>query len=495
MSRVSSHSTSEETVVIAGGVSVPEMTRPQGSRFANYELLEVIAHGGMGVVHKARQISLNRVVALKMILSGQFAGEAEIKRFHTEAEAAAKLNHPNIVGIYEVGLLEGQHFFSMQYIQGRGLDQLQAEGRFDEEGGKAAARLMAKIARAVWYAHERGILHRDLKPANILIDADHEPHVLDFGLAKRIGADSNLTMEGAVLGTPSFMAPEQAAGKTSELGPATDIYGLGAILYFLLTGRPPFAAASPLDTLVQVLEGEVIVPRVINRRVAGDLERICLRCLEKAPDRRYATAGALAEDLERFVRNEPVQTRPPGLRALLLDWTRRQPALVSRLAGLGICMVIAQVTFLYRPSVSFGRHAAIVSVLGLWVLMSVICQWALQKERWGKLVPFIWTGVDTLCLTTVLWIDDAMHGPLVGSFLVLIAVSGLWFRALVVGVTTVLSMLGFSFLVLGDLFHGHKLAQTNWHVAFLVLLALTGCTVAYQVHRVRSLSRFYAGRQ
>ena len=485
---------SGETIVITEEALKPPTVEPKGRRFADYELLEEIAHGGMGVVYKARQISLNRLVALKMILTGQLASEAEVKRFHTEAEAAANLNHPNIVGIYEVGVHEGQHYFSMQYIQGRSLAQLGAEGPWAAGGGKEAAQLMAKIARAVQYAHERRILHRDLKPANILIAADGQPHVLDFGLARRIGADSSLTMEGAVLGTPSFMAPEQAAGKTKELGAAADIYGLGAILYFLLTGRPPFVAASPLDTLAQVLEGEVIVPRVINPRVARALERICLRCLEKSPESRYATAGALAEDLERFVRDEPVQARPPGLRSLLLHWMRQQPALVSRLIGLGICIVIAQMTFHYHPTLSLAEHTRIVSALGIWALLSVICQWALEQERWSKFVPFIWATVDAVCLTAILWLDEAMPGPLTGCFPVLVAQSGLWFRAPLVAVTTLLAMLGYTFLVFDDFFRHHRLEHVNWHVAFLVLLVLTGCAVAYQVHRVRALSRFYNRR-
>ena len=486
---------SAETIVISEGALVPELAEPKARCFADYELLEEIAHGAMGVVYKARQISLNRLVAIKMILTGQFATEAEVKRFHTEAEAAANLNHPNLVGIYEVGNYAGQHYFSMQYIQGRSLAQLEMGERWVTGGGKEAARLVAKVARAVQHAHERGILHRDLKPANILIDADGEPYGLDFGVARRIGADSSLTMEGAVLGTPSFMAPEQAAGKTKELGAAADIYGLGAILYFLLTGRPPFVAASPLDTLVQVLEGEVIVPRVINPSLGRDLERICLRCLEKLPERRYSTAGALAEDLERFVRDEPVQARPPGLRPFLLHWARRQPALVLRLVGLGLCMVIAQVTFHYYPSVSVAQHTRIVSALGIWILSSVICQWVLEQERWNNLVPFIWAAVDAVCLTAVLWLDEAVPGPLIGCFPVLVAGSGLWFRARVVGVTTILAMLGNSFLVFDDFLRRHRFEQVNWHIAFLLLLALTGCAVAYQVHRGRALSRFYERRR
>jgi len=462
--------------------------------FGDYELLEEISHGGMGVVYKARQISLNRLVALKLILAGRLASEAEVKRFHAEAKAAANLTHPNIVGIYEVGLVEGQHFFSMQYIDGRSLHQLESDGRWRADAGKQAAQLVATVARTVQFAHDRGILHRDLKPANILIDADGEPHVSDFGLARRIGADSGLTMEGAVLGTPSFMAPEQAAGKTKELSAAADIYSLGAVLYFLLTGRPPFAAASPLDTLVQVLEGEVVVPRAINPRVARDLERICLRCLEKSPDRRYATVGTLAKDLERFIRDEPVHVRPPGLQPLLIHWMRCQPALVLRLIGLGISVAIAEVTNYCHPTVSRAQFTRIVSVLWIWAFLSVLCQWALERERWRDYVPFLWVTVDTVCLTAILWLDEAFPGPLIATFPVLVAASGLWFRAPLVGLATLLSMLGYSFLAWDDFSRRGRLEQLNWHIVFLVLLVLTGSAVAYQVHRVRALSRFYERR-
>ena len=337
-------------------------------------------------------------------------------------------------------------------------------------------------------------MHHDLKPANILIDAEGEPHVSDFGVARRMGADSGLTMEGAVVGTPSFMAPEQAAGKTKELTAAADIYSLGAILYFLLTGRPPFVAASTLDTLVQVLEGEVIVPRVINPLVARDLERICLCCLEKSPETRYATSATLAEDLERFVRDEPVQARPPGLKPFLIHWMRRQPALVSRLIGLGICVAVAQVKFHYLPAVSLAEHARIMSTLGIWASLSVICQCVLERERWSKLVPFLWVAVDTVCLTAALWFTEDMPGPLLASFVVLIAMSGLWFRTPLVGLATSLAVVAYSFLVFDDFIRHHQLEHLNWHILFLVFLVLTGGAVAYQVHCVRALSRFYDRR-
>jgi eukaryotic-like serine/threonine-protein kinase len=481
-----------KTVVLPQTTFCSNLDHPPA--YGDYELLEEIARGGMGVVYKARQKSLNRLVALKMILAGQLASDLDVKRFHTEAEAAANLSHPNIVGIYEVGCLNGQHFFSMQFVEGRSLSQLQADGSWRTDRGRAAAELVAKVARAVHYAHAHGILHRDLKPGNVLIDANGEPHVLDFGLARRIGADSSLTLEGSVVGTPGFMAPEQAAGKNRELGIPSDIYSLGAILYFLLTGRPPFVAASALDTLVQVLEGEVIPPRLITPNVARDLERICLRCLEKSPAQRYPSAAALADDLDRFLRDETVQARPPGLRAFLRHWIRHQPALVSRLAGLAICLLIAQLTYLYYPSVTPARHLRIMSVLGIWALLSTLCQWALEKERWNNLVPYLWATADVACLTAFLWLDDALRGPLIASFVVLIATSGLWFRVPVVGLTTVLAIVGYGLLLGAEFNQAHHLEQVNWHIAFLVLLSLTAGAVAYQVHRVKALSRFYRRR-
>ncbi len=247
--------------------------------FGDYELLEEIARGGMGVVYKARQVSLNRVVAVKMILTGQFASEAEVNRFRSEAQAAASLNHRNIVGIYEVGEHQGHHYYSMPFLEGRNLAQLVESGQWRPGDGTEAARLVAKIARAVQYAHDAGIVHRDLKPGNILLGPDGEPRVTDFGLAKQVRGKAHLTLTGHLMGTPSFMAPEQARGRSGECSPATDIYSLGAVLYYLLTGRPPFVADSALDALLLVLEGEAVLPRRINPLVSGPLEYICLRCL------------------------------------------------------------------------------------------------------------------------------------------------------------------------------------------------------------------------
>ena len=278
-----------------------------GQRFGEYELLTEIARGGMGVVYRARHTTLDRVVALKMILAGRLANPEDVWRFRTEAEAAAKLQHPNIVAVHDVGDCDGQHYFTMEYIAGTSLDRRLVQGPL---ACRAAARYVRILARAVAYAHKQGILHRDLKPSNILIDVEDEPHVTDFGLAKRLGpASSGQTRSGAILGTPSYMSPEQAQGKTNELGPSCDVYSLGAILYELITGRPPFRAETPLDTVMQVIDHQPVPPRLLNPKIDHDLETICLKCLEKNPQGRYASAEELGEDLQRYLNGDSISAR------------------------------------------------------------------------------------------------------------------------------------------------------------------------------------------
>ena len=287
--------------------------------FGEYELLGELGHGGMGVVYKARQPLLDRVVALKMLRSGEWASPADLARFAGEAQAAAQLDHPHIVPVYEVGEFAGQAFFTMKYITGTTLSRQLADGPLQP---RAAAQLLAPICRAIHFAHQRGVLHRDLKPSNILIDREGLPHVADFGLAKRLESGLDLTVTGAVLGTPSYMAPEQAAGERKQLGPATDVYSLGAILYHTLTGRPPFQAASPVDTVLLVIEQEPLPPRVVNPRADRELEMICLKCLQKPSELRYASAEQLAQDLEAYLNDEPIAARSGMFSQVMTRWFR-----------------------------------------------------------------------------------------------------------------------------------------------------------------------------
>lgn len=305
--------------------------------FGDYDLIHEIARGGMGVVYKARQRTLNRPVALKMILAGQFAGEADIQRFHTEAEAAAQLDHPGIVPIFEIGQHGGQHYFSMGYIDGESFAQKLSDGPLPP---RDAAVLVKKICDAMAYAHEHGVIHRDLKPANILIDANGQPKVTDFGLAKRTEADSHLTGTGQILGTPAFMPPEQASGKLAEVTALADLYAIGAILYCGLTGRPPFQAASSIDTLLQVLEKEPIPPKQLNQAVPVDLETICLKCLSKDPRKRYESAAELGIELQRYLDGEPILARPVGHMERAWRWCRRKPLV----AGLGLAALLLLVS-------------------------------------------------------------------------------------------------------------------------------------------------------
>ncbi|MGE3807661.1 MAG: serine/threonine-protein kinase, partial [Gemmataceae bacterium] len=294
-------------------------------RLDDYELVAEIARGGMGIVYKARQLSLHRIVALKMILAGRQASPSDVQRFRAEAELAASLDHPSIVPIYEVNSCEGIPFFSMKLIEG---SNLAARDPRWQQDPRAAAKLVAQVARAVHHAHQRGLLHRDLKPANVLLDDQDHPYVTDFGLAKLLQHDDSITPSGGIVGTPRYMAPEQLKPR-GPLTTASDVHGLGCILFEILTGRPAFPAASPAEALRTILEVEVDRPGTLNPRVPLDLETICLKCLEKEPGRRYSSAEALAEDLERFLQHEPIHARQISRAGRLLRWGRRRPVVAG----------------------------------------------------------------------------------------------------------------------------------------------------------------------
>ncbi len=309
-----------------------DLSEPVGKRFGEYELLQEVARGGMGVIYKARHVKLNRIAALKMILSGRFSSKEELQRFHIEAEAAAKLDHPGIVPVYEIGEFEDQAFFAMKFIEGGSLAERLQDFQADPQ---AAIAMLAKVASAVHHAHQRGILHRDLKPANILIDEDDQPRITDLGLAKNTTDGSNLTNTGAVLGTPSYMPPEQATGDAA-VTTAADVYSLGAIMYELLTGMPPFRGESAMETVLQVRDGQLVPPRKRNAGIDRDLEVICLKCLERNPDERYASALALAKDLEAWLTNEPISVGAPSFLAQTQRWFRQN----RRVAYIGFAVIM-----------------------------------------------------------------------------------------------------------------------------------------------------------
>jgi serine/threonine protein kinase/Tfp pilus assembly protein PilF len=312
-------------------VNVDPAPSPMSMDFGDYELLEQIGRGGQGVVFRARQKSLNRIVALKVINLGQWASEAHVKRFRREAEAAARLEHPCIVPIYEVGERDGSCYFSMKFIEGGQLDEVVKRMPMSI---RQAAELVAKVTRTLQYAHEHGIVHRDIKPGNILLDAKSEPHLTDFGLARLVESESSVTHTLDVLGTPSYMAPEQAVGNNAAVSSVTDVYGIGAVLYQLLTGHPPFAGGTTYETIKLLRDTEPRPPRVLNPKVDRDLSTICLKCLEKDRKRRYPSALALAEDLERWLKHEPILARHIGVFARGRKWVRRNPTTALLAASL-----------------------------------------------------------------------------------------------------------------------------------------------------------------
>jgi serine/threonine-protein kinase len=464
--------------------------------FGHYELLGELGRGGMGVVYRARQQELDRVVALKMILQSHLASPEVVRRFQAEAKAAAKLRHSHIVQIHEVGQLHGQDYFTMECIEGQSLAQRLNGRKLDLP---TAVRLVAAIARAVDYLHHQGVVHRDLKPSNILLDADGNPYLTDFGLAKVfLQTESQHTATGVIAGTPSYMAPEQAAGHTAEIGPAADIYSLGAILYELLTGQPPFAADNPLDVLLDVLSGDPLLPRRINPKIPRPLELICLKCLSKSPGDRYSSAAALADDLDRFARGEPPLVRPPSSMQRFWSWTRRQPALASRLIGLSLFWLVDMLNYLLGVGgVNTAFHLHVSAVIVAWMGASVVCQQFLERRPWSLPARFVWGTLDSLLLLVVLlFIANGAASPLIVGYPLVIVASGLWFRVRYVWFMTTLSIISYGILIIDFYYlrpwlHNKQFAGFDRHIIFLVSLVILAAIVAYLVQRVRMLSSFY----
>lgn len=453
--------------------------------FGPYELEEELGRGGMGVVYLARHRALRTHFALKMIRASEFAAADEIRRFFQEARAAAQLRHPHIVSVHDAGEIGQCPFLVMRYVRGETLAVRLKRGLPESS---ETARIMQAVARAVQYLHEQGIVHRDLKPSNILLDESGQPQVTDFGLIKLFRLDGERTATGAVIGTPAYMAPEQAWGRPEQVGPACDIYSLGAILYQCLAGRPPFPEERPLDQILRLRDADPRPPRSLNREVPEELEQICLRCLEKQPQNRYGSAGMLADDLRRFLDREPIALPAISWSKRFQRWLRREPALVSHLIGFAVIAVIEQVVSLTTRQPR-EAYLPVMSVLGVWTVLAVIMQKLLHRElNWVKLV---WVGVDGILFTAAVAFAEGPIESLVVGYALLIAASGLWYQTSLVWLMTVVSIV--SYLLLTSTQGG---SRAPLHYPFIVtgILGVIGGCVAALVRRIRKLLHQATGR-
>lgn len=438
-----------------------------GQSFGDYQIQELIARGGMGVVYKARQVSLNRRVALKMILAGEIADNEEVQRFRSEAEAAAKLEHPFIVPIYEVGCIDHCHYISMSFIDGPSLADRIAQGPLPPY---QATELIQKISQAVAYAHDRQIIHRDLKPANILLARKHDqaesamvandsqrqlektfyeksefvPRITDFGLAKHTDDHSDLTATGQILGTPNYMSPEQAAGKVAETSQASDIYSIGAILYAALTGKPPLEQDNYLDLILDVIGKEPRQIREINKKIPKPLAIICHKCLEKEPRNRYTSASELADDLGRVLNKEPIVARQASLASRTWRWSRQRPALAVTLISLLVFFCIFLIdSFYLQPKTAIKNNAldqvytiyqiadvtsGVLMLVSAWLGAAGVFSMLATVPRLKEFSTYCWAALDVLMLTGILWIARGVESPAIIFYPLLVAVTGLRYR-------------------------------------------------------------------
>lgn len=464
--------------------------RSNNKLVGNYRILEEIDRGGMGIVYRAMDEKLQRIVALKMIRSGRLASESDIQRFNAEARAAAKLDHPGIVAVHEVGSFEGQPYFSMAFVEGTNLASFLKSRKLSVE---EACTLIKQIALAIDHAHENGLVHRDLKPANILMDSQNNPRITDFGLAKSLDKDEGLTGTGEILGTINFMAPEQAAARNDQVDRMTDVYSLGAMLYFLCTGRPPFETDNPVDTLLQILDSEPVSASKVNPKVPTDVASICMRCLEKDPRNRYQTAQELVAELDRFLMGEPVDATKSNLLTRFRKWSRREPSLAGHLIGLLLIECTRVLDYFYKVLSSGGvwiEYLKYSIIILSWAVACVVLQKLQNRFPFHEQkIKFGWAITDIGFLTAILLLVEGSVGPLYMAYPLVIVVSSLFFRVRLVSFATGLCILSFLIVFLtrqtGDDEYFH------YGIIGLASIITIGYVMSLLVYRIRLLNRLF----
>jgi serine/threonine-protein kinase len=454
----------------------PDVPSLVGGAFGPYRIHAELGRGGMGVVYRAHHVVLGRDVALKLLTAGAYASPEQRLRFVAEARMAARIRHPRIVAIHDAGELDGQLYFTMDLIDG---DDLAARLRVAPLPTRDAVSLIAHVARAVDHLHAAGILHRDLKPSNVLLDSAGAPHLADFGLARDDSAEVAATATGTVLGTPTYMAPEQARGQIRALDARTDVYGLGAILYELLTGAPPFLGETPLDTLMNVLEREPPAPRRLNPRLPRDLQRICLRAMEKDPARRYPSAAALADDLEAWLAGEPIRTGDGGVLHRLARGVRREPAAGFRLIGIGGTAAVIVARCLIDPD-TLGYYTPVLVGLTTWGACCVLWQRLGGGQPEAPWTRYAFAITDAVFVSVLIEWTAGGASPLVAVYPTLVAASGLWLDRRLVTIATVAALGGYAGLLVA------RRDDVHWHVAVIVAL-LTLCVAAIADHQIGRL--------
>lgn len=428
-----------------------------------YRLETEVGRGGMGIVFKAMHRSLNSPVAVKVIRSSEWASEDQVRRFLREARAASRLRHPHIVAVHDVAECEGLHYLAMQWVEGEDLSQRLKRGPLTPA---ELAELMISVCRAVHYLHIQGIIHRDLKPANILLDKNGTPFVTDFGLAKVHDLDESRATTSMIVGTPSYMSPEQAWGTPEDLSPRSDVYSLGCILYELLSGRVPFPEKNPLDVLLRLRDSDPLPPRLVRRNTPPELELIVLTCLEQEPARRYASAAELADDLERFLQREPLSVRPSHWGRRLIRWTRSEPALASRaVAILTMALIVQTASWLsaaHRP-----QYLPEMLILGAWMASSVVLQKLMNRYQTSDSVRIAWVAADVVCFTAALVWAEAPRESLVIGYALMIVTSALWWRPWLIWTVTGANIAAYVWLIAT-----YGSSDTPPHYPFIVTVVL-----------------------